>query len=944
MHTTPKTILSRSGPARRANSVTLLRSPWAPVTLMAGLALLAMASIGQAAVTAYEPFNYAAGTLASGTAATGNGLTGNWTCGAAGTIGTGLTYTGLPVANNALSSASGRQFVSLSSPLSSGTKWISFLFYASGNMGGNIDGVFFPNGNSTCLWFGFGLSPYSPTQGQLGLGSMTTAGTAVQGATSLQQVGLANYATTHLIVLKIDFNTSGANDTVTVYTNPVANASAPGVAAAGTCSSYDVGTISGVGLNVQGGANVMVDEIRVGDAYGDVVGYIGTPPDAPTGLNATPGANLVSLSWTAATGSPTSYNVKRSTTSGSGYTTIGTTTAPTVTYNDSVLGGQTYYYVVTAVNGGGESGISPETSASPTLAAPAAPGGLAATAGDAQVALSWTASSFATSYNVKRATASAGPYSPIGTTTAPTVTYTDSSGLNNGTTYYYVVSATGTGGTSSDTSPVSATPATPIPVYEPFNYAAGILANGTAATGSGLTGNWTCGAAGNIGTGLTYTGLPVANNALSSASGRQFVSLTTPLSSGTKWISFLFSASGNMGGNIDGVFFPNGNSTCLWFGFGLSPYSPTQGQLGLGSMTTAGTAAQGATSLQQVGLGSYASTYLIVLNIDFNTSGANDTVTVYTNPVANASTPGVAAAGTCSSYDVGTISGVGLNVQGGANVMVDEIRVGNTYGDVVGFVSIPPNAPTGLNATPGANLVSLSWTAATGSPNGYNVKRSTVSGGPYTTVGSTTAPTVTYNDSVLGGQTYYYVVTAFNGGGEGGISSGTSASPTLAAAAAPGGLRATAGDAQVALSWTASSFATSYHVKRATASAGPYTAIGTTTAPTVTYADSSGLNNGTTYYYVVSATGTGGTSSDTSPVSATPNGPRPLVVDIARGAGIRWFASNGVTYQIQWSSALLGTNTVWNNLGSSVPGNGATNTVFDPVGQPHNFYQVLSIQ
>ena len=99
------------------------------------------------------------------------------------------------------------------------------------------------------------------------------------------------------------------------------------------------------------------------------------------------------------------------------------------------------------------------------------------------------------------------------------MTYTDSSGLNNGTTYYYVVSATGPGGTGSDTSPVSATPAAPVAgVYEPFNYATGTLANGTAATGTGFTGNWTCGAAGTIGAGLTYAGLPVANNALSSGS------------------------------------------------------------------------------------------------------------------------------------------------------------------------------------------------------------------------------------------------------------------------------------------------------------------------------------------------------------------------------------------------------------------------------------------
>jgi hypothetical protein len=31
-------------------------------------------------------------------------------------------------------------------------------------------------------------------------------------------------------------------------------------------------------------------------------------------------------------------------------------------------------------------------------------------------------------------------------------------------------------------------------------------------------------------------------------------------------------------------------------------------------------------------------------------------------------------------------------------------------------------------------------------------------------------------------------------------------------------------------------------------------------------------------------------------------------------------------------------------LGSSITGNGTTNSVFDPVGPPHNVYQVLSIQ
>jgi hypothetical protein len=480
--------------------------------------------------------------------------------------------------------------------------------------------------------------------------------------------------------------------------------------------------------------------------------------------------------------------------------------------------------------------------------------------------------------------------------------------------------------------------------YEPFNYPVeNNLSTGTATTGAGFSGNWTCGVSGWILSGLTYTGLPVANNSMRSPAGRQSVSLASPLASGTKWISFLYKTSaGNSGGNKNGVYFINGG-TGLYFGFGLNPFSPSEGYLGLGSMNTTGTTAQNASLLQQLGLGTYGNTYLVALKIDFNTSGTNDTVTVYINPVANQATPGVTSAGTNSTFNVGTISGVGMNVQGGGEIIVDEIRVGDTYADVVDAVIAPPNTPTGLNATPGANLVSLSWTAATGSPTGYNVKRSTISGGPYTNIATTVAPTVIYNDSVLGGQTSYYVVSAVNGVGESTNSLQVSAAASLAPPVAPAGLVATAGDAQVALSWNASSFATSYDVKRSTDASGPFTSIGTTTAPTVTYADSSGINNGTTYFYVVSATGPGGTSSNTSPVSATPFS-RIAFLTIARGAGVAWFASNNVTYQVQWSSALLGTNTVWNNMGGSIAGNGTTNTVFDPVGPPHNFYQVLSIQ
>ena len=195
-----------------------------------------------------------------------------------------------------------------------------------------------------------------------------------------------------------------------------------------------------------------VSLLSCGGSSGGGGGQQVTPPATPTGLAATAGNNQVSLTWNASTGA-TSYNVGRGTASGGPYTT--TFSASTASYTDTTAAnGTPYYYVVAAVNSAGTSANSSQVSATPS-ASLAAPTGLAATPGNAQVSLTWNASAGATGYNVKRSTTNGSGYATVSSPTG--TSYTDT-GLTNGTAYYYVVSAVAAGSESVNSSQVSATP------------------------------------------------------------------------------------------------------------------------------------------------------------------------------------------------------------------------------------------------------------------------------------------------------------------------------------------------------------------------------------------------------------------------------------------------------------------------------------------------------
>jgi hypothetical protein len=116
--------------------------------------------------------------------------------------------------------------------------------------------------------------------------------------------------------------------------------------------------------------NGTLDDVRLYDRIlttNEIAALI-APPAAPIGLVATSGNGSVALSWSASA-TATSYFVKRSTTSGSGYTSIATN-ASLIFTNNGLAKGMAYFYVVSALNAFGESPNSAQVDARPTSPTP----------------------------------------------------------------------------------------------------------------------------------------------------------------------------------------------------------------------------------------------------------------------------------------------------------------------------------------------------------------------------------------------------------------------------------------------------------------------------------------------------------------------------------------------------------------------------------------------
>ena len=168
----------------------------------------------------------------------------------------------------------------------------------------------------------------------------------------------------------------------------------------------------------------------------------------------------------------------------------------------------------------------------PAAGSPSAPTGLAALANSSsQITLSWTDNSNnETSFKIKRATSSAGPFTVIGSANANETTYVDDTGLSAATTYYYEVASNNAIGDSNYTLP---TPIATFPLFQasglvsywPLDEAEGGVAHDITGSGrDGAQNGEAAPAAGfiNFGMNIHGTGNAISNVAVPNSAALQF--------------------------------------------------------------------------------------------------------------------------------------------------------------------------------------------------------------------------------------------------------------------------------------------------------------------------------------------------------------------------------------------------------------------------------------
>ena len=488
----------------------------------------------------------------------------------------------------------------------------------------------------------------------------------------------------------------------------------------------------------------------------------GTTPTAPTLLDAVPGDGRATVSWSAPVSNGgfalTGYRVERSSDGGSTWTLLVNSLNTTSWVDTSLVNGVTYTYRVSAQNAL-DYGVSSTTEVVP-FGASLAPTNLSAVAGSTQATISWSApsnngGSAVVGYKVEQSTNNS-TWTTIAANTGIVTSY-NATGLTNGTSYYFRVSAI----TSNATNSTAVTTALPISTASaPTSLGATVDANG------GVVLSWVAPVS-NGGSPITY----------------YVVQRSTD---GTTWVEVARPSglSLNVNGLVLGTNYTFRVNAATSAGLGAyatttaTPVTAPSAPRGLAA-TIDGT---GTTTLSWSAPASDGGSAIIGYNIERCNSGqtACTTTTAVTTTCPSATafcllysvyggglsvTVSPSAGVTTSTFAVTAITAV--------NSTTATVDARPVSGSLV-TVSVPQatasttsSAPTNFSATPGNASVVLRWAipSSLGSPvpasYTYTLQR-TSDGTNWTTLSSTiTSATLTYTDSTpINGTTYTYRIAA----------------------------------------------------------------------------------------------------------------------------------------------------------------------------------------
>jgi hypothetical protein len=233
-------------------------------------------------------------------------------------------------------------------------------------------------------------------------------------------------------------------------------------------------------------------------------------------------------------------------------------------------------------------------------------------------------------------------------------------------------------------------------------------------------------------------GTPVTISSLSlSGSGVTVTGLTTPLTLGASgYTSFTVTFDPTSAGSVSGgVYLTNNGSTPSF------------------ELPVTGTGVAVASI-------SLSPTSLSFANQGVGTTSAAQSVTLTNNGSATLTLSSISASGSFAETN-----NCGSTVAAGGSCTIEVTLTPTAQGATSGTLAVADNAtgsPQSVTlAGTGVPEILLSWNADSGSLNGYNTYRSTVSGGPYTKLTSSPQAPSSYTDlAVQSGNTYYYVVTA----------------------------------------------------------------------------------------------------------------------------------------------------------------------------------------